>query len=169
MAKSCELHSPALEKALSNIRNESQRDLQSSINPRDYSYDAFYQLETFLDDLLPSGIHYTRAIIVRSPDYQRSLEVILRSAKPVELQSYFIWILIQHLEALIPPRYITPILRYFDAPQERSQLCLWTIQEDLDGLLTYFLSKRHLKTAVAPRSKAWWIPFMHPSENLFTI
>lgn len=77
----------------------------------------------FLDNVLPSGITYTRQIIVISPDYQRSLEGIIRSAKPVELQSFFIWMLVRQLSHLIPARYLSPAFPP-SVPQERWKYCV---------------------------------------------
>ncbi|KAF9558933.1 Neprilysin-4 [Mortierella alpina] len=102
----------------------------------------FIDWRYFLDNTLPSGINYTRPINVKSLDYQRCLEDILHFAKPVELQSYFIWMLIRQLEHLIPPKYIAPMVRSIDLPKNRSKYCLWAIQEDLSEPLTHFYVQR---------------------------
>ncbi|KAF9935013.1 hypothetical protein BGZ67_003604 [Mortierella alpina] len=108
----------------------------------------------FLDNALPSGVRYARAIIVESPGYQRSLEALLRSAEPVELQSYFIWMLIRQLDFLIPPQYIALIFRSSDAPQERSKHCLWAVREDLSGPLTYFYVQKAIGTSIRSAARS---------------
>ncbi|KAF9987155.1 hypothetical protein BGZ75_000973 [Mortierella antarctica] len=108
----------------------------------------------FLDNALPSGVRYTRSIIVESPGFQRSLEALLRSAERVELQSYFIWMLIRQLDFLIPLQYIAPIFRSSDAPQERSKHCLWAVREDLSGPLTYFYVQKAIGTSIRSAARS---------------
>ncbi|KAF9958332.1 hypothetical protein BGZ72_000537 [Mortierella alpina] len=96
----------------------------------------------FLGNVLPSGIRYTRSVFVRSLDYQRDLELILRSAKPVELQAYFIWMLIRQLSYPIPAQYIAPILRTPDDTQKRWKSCVQAVQSELSGIVGYFFVQK---------------------------
>ncbi|KAF9283223.1 18S rRNA pseudouridine methyltransferase [Mortierella alpina] len=58
----------------------------------------------FIETTYPPDFGYTPPIIVASPQYQRNLETILSSAKPIELQSYFIWEILRQLPPLIYPQ-----------------------------------------------------------------
>ncbi|KAG9327259.1 hypothetical protein KVV02_002712, partial [Mortierella alpina] len=80
----------------------------------------------FLKKMFPPDIGNTRPIIIASPEYQRNLDTILRSVKPIELQSYFIWETVRQLQS----QYQSP-----DASQKRWRYCIRVVKTELSGLL----------------------------------